>query len=74
MPATADDVRAVKDDVCDFYARTLPVTAVGITRTSGGFAVLIDIDAAPGTPLPANPPQWSVPVLIRYVTGDVKLL
>ena len=72
MPATADDARAAKDEVREFYGRTLPVTAVGVTRTSGGFAVVIDVAAVPGTPLPDV--SWSVPVVIRFVTGDTTFL
>lgn len=72
-PCTLEQARAAKARVLAVFERLAPVVGVGVTRLNGGYAVKVNLRAAPpeGTVLPAS--VDGVPVRVEVV-GTIRPL
>lgn len=70
---TLEQARAAKPRVLAVFERLAPVVGVGITRMDGGYAVKVNLQAAPpeGTSLPES--VDGVPVRVAVV-GTIRAL
>jgi hypothetical protein len=70
---TLEQARAAKPRVVAVFKRLAPVVGVGITQMNGGYAVKVNLQAAPpqGTPLPES--VDGVPVRVEVV-GTIRAL
>ncbi|HKI35042.1 MAG TPA: hypothetical protein VKA46_24510 [Gemmataceae bacterium] len=72
-PCTLEQARAAKLRVLAVFQQLAPVVGVGVTRTDGGYAVKVNLQAAPpeGIALPES--VDGVPVRVEVV-GTIRAL